>query len=472
MKNLFIALISTVSIHPVFAQGLGELFGGGKKDKGNKETAQSVTVSPGANQYERIDAFMKANPKFWNFYYYAAVEKYEKEYSYTTESFFTNIQRNDKNQITSFEAPGPMYSSKFVVDNPDFPRYYKGDYGSLYFVGSYALWTRSYSGTDPKNVSPSWSLKDTHILTSDGSVAKGLKFEGFKKLLADYLADVDVTYQKYQNDLKAEKERIEKEKRAKGTTEGKNVTSLKLNIDKTKLKQGEFATFEIIAVLKDGTEISTKNGGYLDEYTIELVGLPEKYFSYTNFMMDYLVLAGNKFHVPMDKAVEGDQVVINVTNKFYPNAKVTKTIPIDYSATFIKLDEFKGYGDGAGCIQRYMANNRIELKQVKHAVTKEDLLEMKWMDLESGRILINIRFKPSAAVTVDVTGARGFLNAQCGSVRKDKSGTPGGNVTLVVDPSVKSYNISVLNDGGAGAGNLSFAGPKGQFTKLVEKVSW
>ena len=72
-------------------------------------------------------------------------------------------------------------------------------------------------------------------------------------------------------------------------------------------------------------------------------------------------------------------------------------------------------------------------------------------------------------VVLDANGQRG---------NPSKNGSDGGNITVVVDPSVTSYNLTINNKGGSGGiGNNSnpgngLKGADGTVEKLNQKVTW
>ncbi|MFN3343117.1 MAG: hypothetical protein ACK40M_10500 [Flavobacteriales bacterium] len=472
MKRLILSLVVIFAATLAFSQSISDLKLKGKKEKDSKSSGD-ITIIPGANQFDRIQAFYDAftTVSVYKFYKYDQIEKYKSEGSLKRDEFFKDVKRNDKNQITAFTVPGLEVEQTFVANDPDFPRWFKGERGTLYVVGKYALYRNGVPMTTTDEVDKiDYYSPQSFIISGDGSVVKGVKLPEWKQMLKDYLNDIKASYDAHLLNKKNMAEQAEKEKRAKFTTQGKNLTSIKLITDKTTLKQGDFCDFEVVAVFKDGSEISSKSGLYLDEFVIDVAGLPEKYFSFSNNRQDLPVLGSTRFTVPMDAAVKGDQIILNVSSKFYPSVKANKTFAMDYSATFIKLDEYKGTSDKIMCSRFHFANSRIELKMVKHGVTKQDLIELKWIDLSSGRVVVNIRYLPSAQVSVNVTGANGWSNSKCNPT--DTHGTSGGNVKLVIDPSVTSYNLDILNDGGRGSGALSLDGSPGKVEKVTQKVPW
>ena len=68
------------------------------------------------------------------------------------------------------------------------------------------------------------------------------------------------------------------EKRAKFGIKGKEVVSLTIEPSQyNKLYQGQVFNFDIVATLKDGSKLSTRQG-FLDEYNIRVEGLEKNEF--------------------------------------------------------------------------------------------------------------------------------------------------------------------------------------------------
>ncbi|MEZ4890066.1 MAG: hypothetical protein R2779_05760 [Crocinitomicaceae bacterium] len=115
-----------------------------------------------------------------------------------------------------------------------------------------------YIGGDFDIVAPKAVLKQ---------ISKSFTYESFKE-------NVNVELQKYYDQmqvlLKGGDQKMAEEKRAKFGIKGKEVVSLAIEpFDNNKLFQGQSYNFDIIATLKDGSKLSTRQG-FKDEYDIQV----------------------------------------------------------------------------------------------------------------------------------------------------------------------------------------------------------
>lgn len=415
---------------------------------------KQVTVKGGESAYTMIEAFMGTGKKFFTATLYrTSGSNYGRtlgQYPELSEAFFKDLKRNDKNQIVSF--------SNFTPNESAFPLYYKSSDRALYFIGEYGFSFRRYF-INAEEMQKAFTGNDMDVIVyaADKGKVKKITQEEIKNLIVTYLTDASKGVNEARANEKAAADKAESEKRAKYTTQGKAVTKIRIVQSSTTAEQGKTYVFTIIATLKDGSEISTEKGGYTDEYIITATGLPETYdgtFGKTK------TVNGNTITIPENAVVNGDKIVITVKSKYHATLSATATYTMDYSNNVVC--DYNAYiNSGSGSQRTVGGNLRIEIKGVKHGVSGAELLEYKVFGTK-GNLLRHFRVANGVFVTAQCDGQKGW---------KGQNGTDGGNITIVLDPSVKSYNLNTSNKGGqAGAGG--YAGSAGTIEKLNQKVSW
>jgi len=418
---------------------------------------KKITVAQGSSQYMRADAFLNSGKRFYKTYIYVASAKFVanvKDEVETSEEFFKNSVRNDKGELTGF--------GELKVNDDNFPMYYIGGRDVIYFIDNYALvydhYWASLSAFEEAYNSKSNGLK-VMVYHADKSMVKGITMEKVKELITNYFNETASGLKAAKESVKLAAEKAEADKRAKFTTKGKDVVKLKLKCASATCVQGQSYVLEVIAVLKNGTEVSTATGGFPDEYDITATGLPT---TYNSEFGQASTIQGCLFVVPQDAVVKGDKITITVKSKYYPSQTANITFNMDYSG-FVKCD-YNAYINSASSSRRTRGSDlRVEIKAVKNAVSGADLLEYKVFAAESGRLLRHFRVDLAAGVSVETSGQKGW---------KGQDGTDGGNITVVVDPSVTSYNLNTRNNGGKrGEGGL-YDGKTGTVQKLNQKVTW
>jgi len=445
--------------------------------KPKKETSSvantSSTASAGASQFDMAEAFFNSASKY-NFSQCSNGDNFIIGSTMMAsgepdprEKFFSNVKRNSEGKIIEFEMSGRGgYKGVFKANELIYPTYYKSDLGIIVFVGEYASFIKSYS-TTAKMIEEKFTndYSGSSVWHKDVKVLKTFTGENFKKMLIDYFNEAEIKVAEVRAKEKEAAEKLEAENRAKYTTKDKNVASIAIKaVDK--VKQGSEVTFELIVKLKDGSELSAANGAtiYLDEFDIKLEGLPETYKN--QYLTDLPIRQGGKITIPMEVAVSGDQVVLTITSKYHPTVKASHKIILDYNHPV-----YMNYDGTSQSTASYMLNAgglRIEIKQVKHAVNKENLLEYRVYSKESGNLLQHFKVKEDVPVNVSLKGARGWKSEGSKAAR---DGGPGGDVKIIVDPSVKAYNLNIVNPGGPGAGT-SHTGRDGKIEKVNQKVTW
>jgi hypothetical protein len=469
-KQLIILGILSLSAQ-ISAQNLKELK---PKKESSSETVSTMSASAGASQYEMIEVFYNSSTKY-NFTECVNDNNFTVKSTMMAngepdirEKFFADVKRNEEGKIIEFKFSGKGgYKGVFKANEAAYPTYYKSDLGIMVFNGEYAMFVKSYT-TSAKMVEEKFQndCNGTTIWHKDAKVLKSVTSDAFKKMLSDYFNDSDKKVAEVRAQEKEAAEKLEAENRAKYTTKGKDVVSISIKATSQKVKQGSDVFFDIIIKLKDGSELSTDKGAYFDEFDIKVEGLPETYKN--QFLMDLKVREGGKIKIPMEVAVSGDQVVVNISSKYHPTLKATHKFVLDYDHPV-----YMNYDGTSQSTARHMVNAgglRIEIKLVKHGVTKENILEYKVFSKESGNLLQHFKVLETTAVNASLKGARGWNSDPKYNITA-RDGGPGGDVKIIVDPNVKSYNLNIVNRGGSGEG-LAQSGRDGKVEKVIQKLSW
>jgi hypothetical protein len=274
-------------------------------------------------------------------------------------------------------------------------------------------------------------------------------------VIAEYWKAIKPLNEKATAEKQAAGEAKEAENRAKYTIKGKQVTGLKVLCgDNGTMQQGKVYSVTVIATLKDGSTISTAEGGYMDEFEISATGVPVTYKDPTNFMNERSCIGSSTVSIPDAATISGDKVVVTVKSKF--DSKMTASVSnVMYYGDKVMLDYNPNQYQNAG-------DMRIEIKQVSHAIDKNDLIECKVYG-SKGDVLRHFRINKEAMIVAQTNGNNGSSG---------ENGKNGGNITIVVDPSVSSYNIQTSNRGGKPGKGGILSGADGKVETLKQKVTW
>ncbi len=471
MKNIFALVFAITCTTGLSAQSLKELKNKVKGTSATTEQTSTTTSTPatGGNQYVMAEAFFNAGSNYAHCRFTRdAGDPYQESTKLPRDDFFREIKKDANNQIIEFG--NSLGNGSFKPNEVAFPMYYFASGGGLtpyiYFIDGFAICTKdAFSAPEQldKVGCNSWE-----IYCNDKSKLKSLDSDKVKAMLKAHVGAAKQGVDAVRAEEKAAAEKLEAEKRAKYTTQGKAVTKIRVEVATKTLQQGKSYTYTVIATLKDGSEISTANGGYIDEFIVSATGLPA---TYTNFSGTMNTLVGSSITVPDEEAISGDKVVLTVKSKFHPTLSVTQSFDMVYNEN-ITLD-YNGDIDPYGR-PRNGGDFRIEIKAVTHAVTGEKLLEYRIFSKTTGDKLKHFRISQTSSVNFQANGK----NGKAANVGPATNGTNGGNITVVIDPSVKSYTLNITNSAGrGGAGDSKHPvsgspGTAGTTEKLNQKVNW
>lgn len=467
MKRIFLSILLVgLGVNASIAQ-IGDLKNKLKEAKGGNEAPaisdeEFWTISP-KSQQELSKLFLdKFENEKWTQYEFVNGDASLTKTNFTT--FFRNSTK-ENGQLKSFEVVACPLSYSFMPNNSvgsfyaierDCSNYttkkkhpeYIVMFGDNFFVYASSI----LQNADSKEVSV-YEYSNIVIVTGN-SYSDKLSSLSKNKDLQDVLKKLNTIYiQLYQNAEKSLNDAVakkEEERRIKYSIKDKKVKTIDVKLSSTSYKQGDPVSFEIIANLEDGSQISTKNGGFLDDYSITLSGFSKREgktgegIPYTNFIAD------------SDKLIPNDEIGIKVNSKYHPNLKAEAKAKADYNTEWT----FAREGSATTKKAASGADIRFEVKKIK--VNGVDCYEMKvyyWGKLED-----HVRqFKP--VVTISVSGIDG-------TNPKGQDGGDGGNVEIIRDPSATDFKVVVYNDGGSGSTIYQQNGKKGKLTDITQKLNW
>jgi hypothetical protein len=101
---------------------------------------------------------------------------------------------------------------------------------------------------------------------------------------------------------------------------------------------------------------------------------------------------------------------------------------------------------------------RLEVKQRAHAVTGKQIIMIKCIDLSGYKQPKYMIIDADQSLNISTNGANGYKTVGNGNeTGNGENAGNGGNITVIKDPSVKSFNINyTMNGGTGGAGTYGY----------------
>lgn len=273
-----------------------------------------------------------------------------------------------------------------------------------------------------------------------------------KKLIAEIeayqkwaLAEVEGDESLAKDAREAESKAKEAARLAKYGLEGKNVKSIEIFASVPKIF-GQFIPYSyyLVATLADGTKISTKDGGYRNDYEV------------TTTKSDFKGAIESGF-------LSSDELVITAKVKSKPSVTKTKKISIPYNSDI----SFLLYGHGWNHRNGDRGSNAtIKIKQEAHTVTGEPVLRVRIESTAAHAKLREFSISPNNAIVIDCHGGDG------GNDGGHFNGGDGGNVKVIKDPSVKHFTVDYNLNGGKAGGYNASAGRDGKYTVIEQSVTF
>ncbi len=300
---------------------------------------------------------------------------------------------------------------------------------------------------------------DFHVVGTKGvlkQLMKNFTYDSFREKMDQSL---QAYYDQMQVLLKGGDQKMAEEKRAKYGIKGKDVVSLAIEPSATnKVFQGQSFNFDIIATLKDGSKLSTRQG-FKDEYDIQVEGLElVKHKDVDGSETSWYEIA--KKYIP-----KNDKIKITVKSKFHPNVK-----PVEFSQNvdYENCDWiFADNGDQASnaSYRKSAGSYRVEVKSSKDLNTGAECYEYKvYARNEFVAHFKQVKTKP---ITVNAKGGKGE-KPNFGT----QNGGNGGSITLIKDPSAKECKIIYNIQGGQAFSAAHQNGAPGTYNEMEQKLNW
>lgn len=366
----------------------------------------------------------------------------------TPESKGVKVRVENKDGKVSSIWLGDMEYRADEYGKSDFVRYYKttgsGHYQVVFMSNKIVVFTTAGSG----------QLSQKYYLNKPGKYqdvkAAGTYVENSK---VNQEADLAL----YAKNEKANADKAYAAKEAEWSIKGKNVTKIEVTDVKAQYGFGYYRpfSFQIKATLANGKTISTKDGGFWSDYTI----------MYKNAAVKNKTIQDTKF-------IKGDKIVIEVKSKFDGSIKGTGKAIMEYGETLTMGNNANNWGESA-------ANYTVEVKQMPHAVTGKPILLFKVTDHSGYQPILYFKMDANKTLNFYANGHNGYKTVNNGHDNGHGANAGnGGNITIIKDPSVKTFNINYTNRGGTGGAGVGYGynrgadGRDGVYKEIVRAVSF
>lgn len=285
-------------------------------------------------------------------------------------------------------------------------------------------------------------------------ISKQFNYESFKKALNEPLQNY---YNQMQVLLKGGDQKMAEEKRAKFGIKGKELVSLTIEPSQyNKLYQGQVFNFDIVATLKDGSKLSTRQG-FLDEYNIRVEGLEKNEFKDVDGKVTISYEIAKKY-IPTN-----DIIKISATSKYHSNIKSAEfQAKLDYENCEWTLND---NGDQFTTHKKPAGTFRIEVKSAIDVNSKKECYAYKVYS--KGELIAHFKQVKAKPIVVNARGGKG-AKPNFGN----QNGGNGGTITVVKDPSAKDCVIVYDINGGTGFTTNFSNGAKGTYTETIQKLAW
>lgn len=374
-------------------------------------------------------------------------------------TYYTNYDKGpsawvsayDKEKIVKNHGEGKKFTEQEALDYNGF-MFFEG----IAFYANY----RRYDGGKSYSI----STLPTKIWVTDKNAAKNITYAKLEEKLMEYLIKGENEPDGFILGLSNQ---LHEEDRALNSIEGKEVKSIKIKTanGETKMPVNYGINLHFEATLADGKVMSTAKKAWMEDYEITVEGGT---IDNEGKLLCYQFKSGNDFDVSQVR----DKVTVTIKSKFHPNVPAANIeLPVDYSQPkMLNLNYAGNPWDG----QLGGASLVVEVKKVKNEIDGSPLLEYRLRYKRDAHWYQIVRIKPENTVFLDCSGfSHGNKTSGDG-----KNGGDGGDIRLILDPSVSTYNFDYSNKGAKAQPPKSSAfrpgqnGRDGTFEKKTQKVSW
>ncbi|QIE59830.1 hypothetical protein G5B37_09710 [Rasiella rasia] len=340
-----------------------------------------------------------------------------------------------------------ILDEEFKPDVPGYPAYFAFKTYRLTFLKDYAVY---YEWNGKQEATTKYVL-----VKPGGSFSN--KWEATNESVASYATATFKNQTNARANVKVAKAAQAEADRKANSLENKKVKEIRLELITTPKKVAHFSEaidYGIVATLQDGTQLKTSNlGGKLP---------------WDDFKLTHTGCSSTIERVKVDEdatKLTNDEIVLQVQSVYHPSLRSKKAIPTTNDVS-IQVSRNGFYG-----ADRAQATNKatfgasqpggnghtltVKVKTVSHKKSGIKLNKIYIYDETERKVVAHYKLTPSTQLIINANGGNGQWGSDgtSGSFPngdKGGAGGRGGDVTIIKDPSVTEFNITVNNNGGKG----------------------
>lgn len=339
-----------------------------------------------------------------------------------------------------------ILDENFVPDVPGYPAYYYYKNYRLTFLPEYVVYYE-------------WNAKQEakvkYIFVKEGERFKA-SLDAANAEVQKYVTATFANQSSAKATRKADQAKEAEAERKQNSLAGKEVTKLAIqfvDLPDQIAQYGKAISYGVIATLQDGTQLKTANlGGKMpwEDFELHHIGctnLPEI------------------VQVETDAAkIPNDEIVLNIVPKAFPKLKISKKIVCTYDVPIqLNRNGVRGMGRGQkevvfqgvdGQDGGPAENLTVKVTAGKHNQTGKAINKIQVYSNSRNEVIAQLKLDPSTSLVINsiggagMNGRKGYKSSHVGG--KGGNGGNGGHVTIIKDPSVKSLDLEINNQGGAG----------------------
>lgn len=339
-----------------------------------------------------------------------------------------------------------ILDEKFTPDVPGHPAYFSFSTYRLSFIEDVGIY---YSWNGKEQATTKYAFVKSGSSLND-------KYNELNKKVAEYAKSVFKNQSSARANVKEQKAAIAEADRKANSLESKSVNKIEIQLVNQPKKVAHFSEaikYGVVATLKDGTILKTKNlGGKLP---------------WSDFNLKHKGCSNTIDEVRVDedaKALKEDRISIQVISKYHPTLKASKLINTTNNVSIrVNQNGFWGHerhkhmtvfqgkdGQHAGRGD----NLTVKVKTVAHKQTGQKINKIEIYNTSKKKLVARYKLAPDTELTINTLGGGG-MNGWEGSDNSPNGGNggnggAGGNVTFIKDPSVTKHNIIINTSGGKG----------------------
>lgn len=454
MKHHFLVtllLLSTVTTAQKLKEKLNEKIATTSDKVNGVPPPTTSSVPADAHQLDMVEIFT-TTPKVW--YVTLKHDAPSELYFGPTTNAVSNVIRGEDGKVKTF-------NSTMTVNMPEYPQYWFNEWRDeqVFFIQNvgFILKAENRMLKSKEDVDKLLTHEDffSRIICLNKEDAKAMTLAKAQEIIRNYFTATQPHVDAILAKRTTEKEQLFQQYSIKD----KKVKSLSIECKQDILRYDETVEYIIVATLMDGTVIKAGGDekGYWTDYDITISGMEGT--------EDWVLR--NHF-----KATPTDVVTVTVKSKYDATKTAKKSFKMVYENADWMMDGAFKFSSQNNMPPYKGIDSRIEIKQVKNANNGETLLEYRMYDMSGTTPHFAFKCKPEAPVELNVSGRR--ITTEAKGV--GQTGGNGGNIKIIVDPSVTvPYALTTNVDGAEGqrgeAGNGN-RGKDGTVTTVKQKVSF